>query len=71
MSEKINTKVDALWTLNDIATYLKKSKQTVEKVVVTQPTFPKRISSLGDRTIHPLWFPDEVIAWVKEQQDVA
>lgn len=60
------TTEDQLWTSQDIATYLKLSAYTVERRVVTQPSFPKSVQpcSTGVKAAKR-WFAAEVIAWLR------
>lgn len=55
-----------LWTLKEIASYLKKKVTVCRDRVVYQPGFPAaiRIPS-GKGRAHPLWKAAEVIAWTE------
>ena len=58
-----------LWSLDDIATYLNKSKVTIQQRIVCKPDFPKPVripTSAGN--LGPLWYPKEVEAYVKRHQ---
>lgn len=61
---------DDLWTLDDVAVYLKKSRRTVERVVADKQ-FPRRLrlptSSSGS---DPLWVAKEVRAWALKCRSV-
>ena len=58
-----------LWSLDDIAAYLNRSKITVQQRVVCKPDFPNavRIPTHAGR-VGPLWYQDEVKAYVKRHQ---
>ncbi len=58
-----------LWSLDDIAAYLNRSKITVQQRVACKPDFPKAVripTSAGK--LGPLWYPDQVKAYVKRHQ---
>ena len=59
-----------LWTIEDIASFLKKSRSAVYARVVTIPDFPKaiRLPSSSGKRLHPLWKADEVYKWVTKYQ---
>jgi hypothetical protein len=59
-----------LWTVSDIATFLKRSRQAVYASVLPIPDFPKaiRLPSAGGKRLHPLWKADEVSKWVERYQ---
>lgn len=59
-----------LWTIEEIASFLKKSKRSVYSRVITVPDFPKaiRLPSEKGKRAHPLWFAKEVIDWVMKYQ---
>jgi predicted DNA-binding transcriptional regulator AlpA len=59
-----------LWTIEDIASFLKKSRTTVYARVVTIPDFPKaiRLPSAGGKRLHPLWKAEEIFKWVEKYQ---
>lgn len=59
-----------LWTIEDIASFLKKSRATVYARVITIPDFPKaiRLPSSGGKKLHPLWSSEEVCKWVMKYQ---
>lgn len=56
---------DDLWTVDDIAAYLKKSPKTVYNGIVNQTNFPLAIRvPNGESKGRPLWKSKEVKAWV-------
>lgn len=60
----------ALWSGDDIATYLRRDKRTVMEKLACLPDFPKAIklpSSSGGKG-WPLWVAKEVISWAKSYQ---
>lgn len=60
----------ALWSGDDIATYLRRDKRTVMEKLACLPDFPKAIklpSASGGKG-WPLWVAKEVIAWAKGYQ---
>ena len=59
-----------LWTISDIAVFLKKSRQAVYASVLPIPDFPKaiRLPSAGGKRLHPLWKADEIYKWVTKYQ---
>lgn len=59
-----------LWTVEDIASFLKKSRSSVYARIITIPDFPKaiRLPSSGGKSLHPLWKSDEVFKWVSKYQ---
>jgi len=58
-----------LWSMDDIARYLNKSKITIQQRVVCKPDFPKaiRIPTHAGK-LGPLWYPGEVKAYIKKYQ---
>lgn len=59
-----------LWTVEEIASFLKKSKRSVYARVITVPDFPRAIRLPSDKgkKAHPLWLSKEVIDWVLKYQ---
>lgn len=58
-----------LWSLDDIAAYLNKSKVTVGQRITCKPDFPRPVkipTSAGK--LGPLWYPEQVKAFVKKHQ---
>jgi predicted DNA-binding transcriptional regulator AlpA len=58
-----------LWSIGDIAAYLSRSKNTIQQRVVCKIDFPNavRIPTNTGR-VGPLWYQDEVKAYVKKHQ---
>lgn len=54
---------DALWTVQDIADYLRISKRSAYNIVAN-PGFPQAV-----RIGQPRWYQSEVEAWVKSKQE--
>lgn len=56
----------ALWNADDIATYLRRSGNTVRNTILNRPDFPKpiRIEARG----YPLYRANEVIDWAFKKQ---
>ena len=57
----------SLWDAQDIATYLKLAKSTVQSHVICKADFPKAIKINGTRR----WKPTEVRAWAERHREVA
>lgn len=59
-----------LWTVEDIASFLRKSRSAVYARVINVPDFPKaiRLPSDNGKSLHPLWRKDEVCSWVLKYQ---
>ena len=60
----------ALWSGDDVATYLRRDKRTVMEKLACLPDFPKAIklpSASGGKG-WPLWVAKEVIVWAKGYQ---
>ncbi len=59
-----------LWTVEDIASFLKKSRSAVYARVINVPDFPKaiRLPSENGRSLHPLWKAEEIFKWVEKYQ---
>ncbi len=70
LEELRTTKVPKrLWSLADIAAYLSRSKITIQQRVACKPDFPDAVripTSAGK--LGPLWYQDEVKAYVKRHQ---
>ncbi len=58
-----------LWSIGDIAAYLNRSKVTIQQRVVCKVDFPNpvRISTHSSK-VGPLWYQNEVKAYVKKHQ---
>ncbi|MFS2004647.1 hypothetical protein ACEN9F_13575 [Duganella sp. CT11-25] len=56
----------ALWDTNDIAAYLKRSKDRVYSDIVCLPTFPKPIRLPVKGRAQALYKAREVIAWTEK-----
>ena len=56
---------DDLWTVDDIAAYLKKNRRTVQNSVLKFSGFPLavRVPSENGGKSNPLWVAKEVKAW--------
>ncbi len=59
-----------LWSIAEIALYLKKSRTAVYAGVINIPDFPKaiRLPSPTGKKAHPLWKADEIYKWVTKYQ---
>ena len=55
-----------LWTVGDIAEFLKFSVTHVRNEILPQPTFPPPIY-LTDSKRNPRWYADSVRAWVSNK----
>ena len=55
----------ALWNYEDIAEYLRRSRNTVMNRIAVLPDFPRAIRIKGG---HPLYEAREVIAWAKKHK---
>jgi hypothetical protein len=60
-----------LWSIAEIAAYLKVSTASVSDRYATSPDFPKaiRLPSGGPRKGHPRYKAKEVIAWAERHQE--
>ena len=59
-----------LWTVDDIATYLKMTKQAVHNRVTCAPQFPPAYrADLKKGCLTPRWLPEEVQKWLKKHKD--
>jgi predicted DNA-binding transcriptional regulator AlpA len=56
----------ALWDTNDIAAYLKRSRERVYSDIVCLPTFPKPIRLPVKGRAQALYKAREVIAWTEK-----
>lgn len=56
-----------LWTVSDIAAYLKVSPNKVVERYASLPDFPGRIElpTAGGRRSHPRWKAAQVVRWVE------
>jgi hypothetical protein len=59
----LNFHPDALWTPEDVALYLRKSKSYIYQSVISKPDFPAMIR-IDSNTRHKLYRAGEVMAWV-------
>ncbi|MCY1275931.1 hypothetical protein D9M70_245830 [compost metagenome] len=60
---------DELWTIADIATYIKLSADTTERRVVTRPDFPAPVQPCpGGQKAQKRYFADEVIKWARQNR---
>ena len=68
-SPKIPVSVD-LWSYDEIAAYLKRSRNTVKNQIVNEPGFPCafRLPS-GKGRSNPLWKAREIIDWVEKHRE--
>jgi hypothetical protein len=55
----------ALWSLEDIAAYAKKSKSRVRDAIVCQPDFPNAIRETP--RAHPRWRAGDVWRWFERR----
>lgn len=62
---------DQLWTLADVAHYLRKHVETVREAMSYLPNFPAaiRLPSRGGARGHALYNAGEVIEWAKSYQE--
>ncbi len=72
LSPRIPIVVD-LWSVREIAAYLKRSESVVRERVTALPGFPQaiRLPAPGSKRGrgNPLWKAREVIAWVEKHQE--
>lgn len=70
LSPRIPITVD-LWSVREIAAYLKRSEAVVRERIVTLPGFPQaiRLPSQGNGRGQPLWKARQVIEWVEKHQE--
>lgn len=66
-------RIDGLWDVEDIARHIKRTERYVRTEVICDPTFPKPVrlgkpKGRGKRAGHPLYYPQEVLAWVRSNQ---
>ena len=60
----------ALWSLAEIAAFLKMSPHSVRQRIVPLPGFPQAIRLPSGKTKpHPRWKAKEVIAWADKHQE--
>lgn len=55
---------DELWTVNQVAAYLRKSKGTIQSHYQNKPGFPRSVKIGNSR----YWKPGEIIAWAQKRQ---
>ena len=61
-----------LWSVREIAAYLKRSQTAVRDRITKQTTFPQPIRLPSEKGRgQPLWRASEVIAWAERFRDVA
>jgi len=71
LSPRIPITVD-LWSIKEIAAYLKRSEAVVRERITALPGFPQaiRLPVLGGKGRgQPLWKAKEVIAWTEKHQE--
>lgn len=71
LSPRIPINVD-LWSVREIAAYLKRSESVVRDRITALPGFPQAIRLpvvSGTGKGQPLWEAHEVIAWVKKHKE--
>ena len=71
LSPRIPITVD-LWSIKEIAAYLKRSEAVVRERITALPGFPQaiRLPVLGSKGRgQPLWKAKEVIAWTEKHQE--
>lgn len=57
-----------LWDTSDVATYLKRSANTVRREIVIQPSFPKPVRLPGTAKPQALYIAREVVRWAESFQ---
>lgn len=69
LSPRIPVSID-LWSVKEIAAFLKRSESVVRDRVVHTPGFPPaiRLPSHGGKRGQPLWKAKEVISWTDKYQ---
>lgn len=68
LSPRIPINID-LWSIREIAAYLKRSEAVVRDRIVAIPSFPEAIRlpvGSSSRRGQPLWKAREVIAWAEK-----
>lgn len=71
LSPRIPVTVD-LWSVREIAAYLKRSEPVVRERITALPGFPQaiRLPVVGGKGRgQPLWKASEVIAWAESHQE--
>ena len=71
LSPRIPVTVD-LWSVKEIASYLKRSEAVVRERITVLPGFPQAIRSpvaASKGRGQPLWKAKEVIAWTEKHQE--
>ncbi|NCF37846.1 MAG: hypothetical protein GWP56_15945 [Gammaproteobacteria bacterium] len=71
LSPRIPITVD-LWSIKEIASYLKRSEAVVRERITALPGFPQsiRLPVLGSKGRgQPLWKAREVITWAEKHQE--
>jgi len=60
-----------LWSVREIAAYLKRSESVVRERITALPGFPQaiRLPGVNGGRGQPLWEAKEVIAWVKKHKE--
>ena len=58
---------DELWTVDEVATYMKLAPDTVGRRVVTRPDFPVPVQPCGTgKNAQKRWFAGAVITWARQ-----
>lgn len=64
------SKAPALWSLEDIASWMSMSESTVSRRVISHPSFPPAVAPgarLGSNA-QKRWFADEVVEWARRHR---
>lgn len=59
---------ETLWTVDEIANWLKLSKVTVELRVVTRPGFPAALRPVDTKQAQRRWFASDVVMWARKHR---
>lgn len=57
---------DEIWSVEDIAAYLRISPQTARRSVITRPGFPKGFRPTGHARGERRWFSEDVREWARQ-----
>lgn len=57
---------DEVWTVADIAAYLKINVKTVRRSVLCRPAFPKGFRPTGSARGERRWFAEDVREWARQ-----
>jgi len=62
---------DDLWSIENIAAYLKRDASTIRERIACLPSFPKaiRIPAVGVKRSQPLYKESEVRCWAERHQE--